>query len=55
MGQSASTSSSAVSLLDPNELYKTRPPAFGHAMRKYFAFDAEFLNLNHGTNIQSSD
>lgn len=51
MGQSSSTASSAgfsSDTLDPNELYKKSPPAFGHAIAKYFAFDAEYLNFNHG-------
>ncbi|KAJ7161146.1 pyridoxal phosphate-dependent transferase [Mycena filopes] len=25
------------------------PPAFGHAMLKYFAFDKDYVNLNHGS------
>ncbi|KAJ7278863.1 pyridoxal phosphate-dependent transferase [Mycena rebaudengoi] len=25
------------------------PPAFGHAMLKYFAFDPDYVNLNHGS------
>ncbi|KAF7369731.1 Aminotran-5 domain-containing protein [Mycena venus] len=25
------------------------PPAFGHSMLKYFAFDSDYVNLNHGS------
>ncbi|KIJ57817.1 hypothetical protein HYDPIDRAFT_184262 [Hydnomerulius pinastri MD-312] len=31
------------------ELYKTAPPPFGHAMRKYFGFDSRYTNLNNGS------
>lgn len=26
----------------------TSPPAFGHAMLKYWGFDKEYVNVNHG-------
>lgn len=29
---------------DPN----APPPAFGHAMRKYWGFDDKYVNVNHG-------
>ncbi|GLB41511.1 putative aminotransferase class-V [Lyophyllum shimeji] len=35
--------------MDPSELYKQSPPAFGHAVLKYFAFDPAYLNLNNGS------
>jgi hypothetical protein len=30
------------------ELYKSDPPPYGHALHKYFGFDPEYINLNHG-------
>ncbi|KAI6042507.1 pyridoxal phosphate-dependent transferase [Pisolithus marmoratus] len=35
-------------IVDLEELYKTRPPAFGHDMLKLFGFDPNYVNLNHG-------
>ncbi|KAJ7058023.1 pyridoxal phosphate-dependent transferase [Mycena amicta] len=29
--------------------YSTAPPPFGHEMLKYFAFDPDYVNLNHGS------
>ncbi|TFY57881.1 hypothetical protein EVG20_g8371 [Dentipellis fragilis] len=29
--------------------YSGSPPPFGHAMHKYFGFDPEYVNLNHGS------
>lgn len=34
--------------LNFEELYKETPPPFGHELRKYFAFDPGYTNLNHG-------
>jgi hypothetical protein len=28
--------------------FNGEPPAFGRAMLKYFAFDPDYVNLNHG-------
>ncbi|KAG6335667.1 hypothetical protein ID866_3425 [Astraeus odoratus] len=39
-----------VAVVDPEELYKTRPPAFGHEMRKLFGFNPGYVNLNNGAN-----
>ncbi|KAJ7278862.1 PLP-dependent transferase [Mycena rebaudengoi] len=38
-------------LIPPNMTMLTLhdPPAFGHAMLKYFAFDPDYVNLNHGS------
>lgn len=27
----------------------SKPPAFGHPMLKYFGFDKDYVNVNHGT------
>ncbi|RDB27630.1 Hercynylcysteine sulfoxide lyase [Hypsizygus marmoreus] len=35
--------------IDTAELYKQPPPSFGHDLLKYFAFDPEYVNLNHGS------
>lgn len=35
--------------MEPTELYKQPPPAFGHALLKYFAFDPAYTNLNAGS------
>jgi len=35
--------------LDLDALFKTSPPGFGHEMLQYFAFDREYLNMNHGS------
>ncbi|KAG6917108.1 hypothetical protein DXG01_003928 [Tephrocybe rancida] len=32
-----------------SDLFKQTPPAFGHEVLKYFAFDPEYLNLNSGS------
>ncbi|KAG7447413.1 PLP-dependent transferase [Guyanagaster necrorhizus] len=40
----SSSSESLESLVLPAEL-----PAFGHAMKEYFHFDPEYINLNHGS------
>ena len=34
--------------LDTKALYAQPPPKFGHDLLKYFAIDAEYVNLNHG-------
>ncbi|KAL1737668.1 hypothetical protein HDZ31DRAFT_51957, partial [Schizophyllum fasciatum] len=34
----------ALHSLDPSS-----PPKFGHALAEYFPFDAEYVNLNHGS------
>ncbi|KAJ7161155.1 PLP-dependent transferase [Mycena filopes] len=31
------------------QLFSEPPPAFGHAMLKYFAFNKDYVNLNHGS------
>jgi len=30
------------------------PPEFGHAMRKFWLFDPEYINLNHGLSLLST-
>lgn len=35
--------------IDCENLYKQPAPPFGHRMLEYFAFDPQYLNLNHGT------
>lgn len=34
----------------PGESYdrSEKPPPFGHALKHYFAFDSDYVNLNHG-------
>ena len=34
----------------PGETYDAtqKPPSFGHALKQYFAFDKDYVNLNHG-------
>jgi hypothetical protein len=34
--------------LNPAELYKKPPPAFGHAVLPYFCLDPNYINLNQG-------
>ncbi|KAH7915673.1 pyridoxal phosphate-dependent transferase [Hygrophoropsis aurantiaca] len=34
---------------DVTELYKKKPPAFGHPMHEVFGFDPTYVNLNHGS------
>ncbi|EIW86131.1 PLP-dependent transferase [Coniophora puteana RWD-64-598 SS2] len=34
---------------DPEHLYKSPPPAFGHDMLPLFDFDEGYVNLNHGS------
>lgn len=29
----------------------TKPPAFGHSLKKYFGFEENYINLNNGTLI----
>ncbi|KAJ3935050.1 MAG: pyridoxal phosphate-dependent transferase [Lentinula lateritia] len=29
--------------------YESKPPPFGHEMRKCFSFDPEYINMNHGS------
>ncbi|TFK67270.1 PLP-dependent transferase [Pluteus cervinus] len=39
-----------MSLPEPSgNLYKTTPPEYGYPMLKYFGFDPEYVNLNHGS------
>lgn len=40
--------SALVDLKETEELFKSKPPSFGHAVLKYFSFDPEYINLNHG-------
>ena len=40
-----STLSSTRGAYDPTE----KPPPFGHALKKYFALDPDYVNLNNGT------
>ena len=35
--------------VDPENLYKRDPPAFGHELLRYFPLDPNYINLNHGT------
>jgi len=35
--------------VDPVDLYRQDPPAFGHELLKYFPLDPNYINLNHGT------
>ena len=39
------TYTSAQGTYDPAE----KPPPFGHALKKYFALDPDYVNLNNGT------
>ncbi|KAA1467437.1 PLP-dependent transferase [Dentipellis sp. KUC8613] len=32
-----------------SDTYSGTPPPFGHAVHKYFGFDPEYVNLNHGS------
>ncbi|KAF9465635.1 pyridoxal phosphate-dependent transferase [Collybia nuda] len=32
-----------------DDIYKHPPPQFGHGMHKYFGFDPQYINLNHGS------
>lgn len=32
-------------------IYGREPPAFGHPLLKYFAFDPKYINLNHGVSL----
>ncbi|KAF8959578.1 pyridoxal phosphate-dependent transferase [Flammula alnicola] len=36
-------------LIDPAKAYKQEQPEFGNAMRKHFALDPSYINLNHGS------
>lgn len=40
--------SAVVDLPQTEALYKSEPPPFGRALLKCFAFDPEYVNLNHG-------
>ncbi|CCX07566.1 pyridoxal phosphate-dependent transferase [Pyronema domesticum] len=44
-GPFAPTMAAATSLAIPTE----DPPSFGHELRKYFSFDEDWINLNHGS------
>ncbi|KAL9713303.1 hypothetical protein Ac2012v2_002908 [Leucoagaricus gongylophorus] len=35
--------------VDPVDLYRQDPPAFGHELLKYFPLDPNYINLNHGS------
>ncbi|KAF5390565.1 hypothetical protein D9757_002601 [Collybiopsis confluens] len=35
--------------MSQNALYQSPPPPFGHQMRKFFAFDPDYVNINHGS------
>ncbi|KXN90567.1 hypothetical protein AN958_04080 [Leucoagaricus sp. SymC.cos] len=35
--------------VDPVDLYRQGPPAFGHELLKYFPLDPNYINLNHGS------
>jgi len=38
-------------MMNSKGLYDSQPPAFGHALKAYYAMDPEYINLNNGRNF----